>query len=103
MSHPNLSRAAVARNANGSRQSEASNPRRTRGLVSLWVAILATVLVTVVVAAPQSAKASDVKIEAEIMTLSDSGAQVHPDSSVSGGQDVAYYTEGSAPLLSRVS
>src|SRR5215216_3474611 len=97
MNHASSGRATLARNTNGTHQREAKDRRRNRGL-TLCVAILAAVLIAVMVAAPQRAKGEELKNEAEAMTLSGSSVLVHSDDTASGGQNVAYFTEGSVSM-----
>src|SRR5829696_2878292 len=97
MNHASSGRATLARNTNGTHQREAKDRRRNRGLTRC-VAILAAVLIAVMVAAPQRAKGEELKNEAEAMTLSGSSVLVHSDDTASGGQNVAYFTEGSVSM-----
>jgi hypothetical protein len=64
-----------------------------RDVVFVLGALLAATLLVLIVG---QARAAQSKAEAETMTLSGSSVVVHQSSAASGGQDVAFYTKGSA-------
>src|SRR5215213_454635 len=74
-------------------------PSRSRGLLLLLLllllgAVLAAALSFLVL--PNQAQAAQSKVEAETMSRSGRLVMVHPNSMASGGQEVAFYTNGSA-------
>ena len=71
-------------------------PSGSRGffLFLLLCAALAAILLILVL--PDDARSAQSKVEAETMLLSGSKVVVHSSSAASGGQDVAFYANGSA-------
>ena len=95
MSRGGSKRAMLGRNSDGVDRGGTERRRISTGL-ALCVAVLAVALGAAVFTLPQQANATEVKHEAETMTLLGSAVLVHSDVSASGGKDVAYFTIGSA-------